>query len=272
MKIIDAFIFYNEEKMLDFRLNYYKNTVDYFVIVEATKTFSGVDKPLYFQNIKDKYSHLNIIHVIVDDMPDNITIDFSSKSPIPQSIAWHREHYQRECIKRGLQQVPNISDEDWVLIADADEIANRDKLETVKNHEWYSSPDKIGYTLEFDNYYYNLTSKLDQKCYATKLLRYGEVMKNEIQKMRFSMNIYPLLIEFGWHLSYFFTPDMIKNKIEAFSHQEYNDEKYTNKDHVEDCIKNGKSLFHLDSTRTEKITHIPIEENKNLPQELHLLF
>ncbi len=51
MKLIDAFIFYNEEKMLDYRLNYYKDIIDYFIIVEATKTFSGLDKPLYFNRI-----------------------------------------------------------------------------------------------------------------------------------------------------------------------------------------------------------------------------
>jgi beta-1,4-mannosyl-glycoprotein beta-1,4-N-acetylglucosaminyltransferase len=273
MKIIDAFIFYNEEKMLNFRLNYYKDTVDYFVIVESTKTFSGVSKPLYFNNIKDKYSHFNnIIHYIVDDMPDNITIDFKSSNPIPQSIAWQREYHQRECIKKALKLIPDINDEDWILIADADEVANKDKLLTVKNStEWYSSPDKIGYTLEFDNYYYNLTSKLDQKCYATKLLRYSEVKNNEIQRMRFSSNIYPLLIEFGWHFSYFFTPEMIKNKIQAFSHQEYNDEKYINKTHIEDCIKSGKSIFYLDSTRREIITHIPVESNPNLPSNYELL-
>jgi hypothetical protein len=38
MKIIDTFLFYNEEKLLDFRLNYYKGFVDYFIVVEATKT------------------------------------------------------------------------------------------------------------------------------------------------------------------------------------------------------------------------------------------
>ena len=65
MKIIDAFIFYNEEKMLDFRLKYYSNIVDYFVIVESTITFSGVHKPLYFEKLKEKYAHLNIIHYVV---------------------------------------------------------------------------------------------------------------------------------------------------------------------------------------------------------------
>ena len=65
--------------------------------------------------------------------------------------------------------------------------------------------------------------------------------------------------------------EQIKNKINAFSHQEFNNETFTNKEHIEDCIKNGKSLFHPDPTRTEKIYHIPLELNKNLPQDYHLL-
>jgi beta-1,4-mannosyl-glycoprotein beta-1,4-N-acetylglucosaminyltransferase len=257
MKLIDAFIFYNEEKMLNYRLNYYKNIVDYFIIVEATKTFSGLDKPLYFNRIKDKYKDFNIIHYIVDEFPPNLD-------------AWGREHYQRECIHKALLKVPDLKDEDWIHIADVDEISNRDKLETVLIDNYYNNHERVGYTLHFDNYYYNLTSKLDVPCFVTKLIRYGELKDKVIKDVRFSTN-YPLLYQFGWHLSYFFTPDLIKSKIQAFAHQEYNSDDFTNKEHVEDCIKSGKSLFHKDPTRTEKIYHIPLELNDNLPQDYHLL-
>lgn len=251
MKIIDAFIFYNEEKMLDFRLNYYAKTVDYFVIVESTKTFSGEDKPLYFDKIKNKYSNFNIIHYIVDKMPTE--------------GAWEREHYQRECINEGLKLIPDIQDEDWVLIADVDEIANRHKLHIVQTNNYYNSSDKKGYTLEFDNYYYNFNCKLDQKCYATKLLRYSEIKDKEIKNLRFSLK-YPLLIEFGWHLSYFLSPELIQKKIASFSHQEYNNEKFNNLEHINDCINTSKIIFHLDPNFKAQINYIPIEENKNLPE------
>ena len=39
--IVDSFIFYNELDMLEFRLTELNDVVDYFVIVEATHTFSG---------------------------------------------------------------------------------------------------------------------------------------------------------------------------------------------------------------------------------------
>jgi beta-1,4-mannosyl-glycoprotein beta-1,4-N-acetylglucosaminyltransferase len=184
--------------------------------------------------------------------------------------AWDREHYQRECIHKALLKVPKLRNDDWVHIADVDEISNRDKLETILSDVYYNHPDRIGYTLHFDNYYYNLTSKMDQPCLATKLIRYGELKNKVIKDVRFSTS-YPLLYQFGYHLSYFFSPEGIKNKIQAFSHQEYNKDEFTSKEHIEDCIKNGKSLFHLDPERTERIYHIPLELNDNLPQDYHLL-
>lgn len=262
MKIIDTILFYNEEKMLNFRLNYYKNIVDYFVIVEATKTFSGIDKPLYFDSIKHLYSDFNIIHIIVDDMP------ISTSNSI--SVNWQREYYQRNYIKEALKQVPNIQDDDWIIIADVDEFPNKNKLETIKLNEYYSSSDKIGYTLEFDMYYYNLTTRLNTKWYKSKLLRYHVVKTNDLNILR-DVTYYPLLIQFGWHFSYFFSPEMIKEKIQAFSHQEFNQDKFTNKDHLEDCIKNKKSLFYLDSSRTEQLEYIPIELNDNLPENYYQL-
>ena len=248
MKLIDAFIFYNEEKMLDFRLDYYKDIVDYFVIVEARQTFSGKEKKLHFEEIKEKYSHLPIIHYVIDTFPDS-------------ENAWSREHYQRQCIKNGLELIPDLEDNDWVLISDVDEIADRNKLCMFK----YPNDQSKGYILEFDMYYYNLTCKMEKKWYSVKICRYSEIKEIPIQNIRFSFRYY-MIPQFGWHFSYFFTPEMIKNKIEGFSHQEYNNENYTNKEYIEDCIQNGKDLFHLDSSRNEKIIRVPIHENTYLPE------
>ena len=48
-KVIDAFAFYNEVDMLEYRLETLYDYVDKFVIVEATMTHSGLDKPLNFE-------------------------------------------------------------------------------------------------------------------------------------------------------------------------------------------------------------------------------
>ena len=70
--IVDAFIFYNELKMLEYRLNILYEKIDYFILVESTKTHKGSPKKLYFNDNKDNFHNYldKIIHIIVDDMPD----------------------------------------------------------------------------------------------------------------------------------------------------------------------------------------------------------
>ncbi len=71
----DVFRFFNELDLLELRLNILDAHVDYFVLVEATKTFSGLDKPLYYQENKERFAKWNhkIIHHI-------ITLSLSSKT------------------------------------------------------------------------------------------------------------------------------------------------------------------------------------------------
>jgi len=48
MKIYDCFMFFDEEMLLDLRLNIMDKYVDKFVIAEATYTHSGSAKKLIF--------------------------------------------------------------------------------------------------------------------------------------------------------------------------------------------------------------------------------
>ena len=57
MKLFDCFTYFNEEKMLEFRLEYLNSFVDYFVICESAFTFSGKPKDFTAQNVIDKMPH-----------------------------------------------------------------------------------------------------------------------------------------------------------------------------------------------------------------------
>ena len=101
-KIIDCFIFYNELDMLTYRLNILNDIVDYFVLVEATHTFIGKEKPLFYQDNKhlfEKFNH-KIIHVIVDDFPHKYP-DIN----IGKNEQWRNEIFQRNCISRGIDKL-----------------------------------------------------------------------------------------------------------------------------------------------------------------------
>ena len=66
--IYDCFQFFNELDMLKIRLNVMSPIVDKFVISEATETFSGLKKPLYYEENKEMFAEFadKIIHVVVD--------------------------------------------------------------------------------------------------------------------------------------------------------------------------------------------------------------
>ena len=46
--IIDAFTFFNEKELVQLRIKYLNDLVDYFVIVEANTTHAGKKKKLEF--------------------------------------------------------------------------------------------------------------------------------------------------------------------------------------------------------------------------------
>lgn len=73
MKIIDCFPFFNEFELLEIRLKELWDTVDYFVIAEANITQSGIPKPYYLLDNWERFRPYaeKIIHVMVDDMPNN---------------------------------------------------------------------------------------------------------------------------------------------------------------------------------------------------------
>ena len=54
-KLIDAFIFFNEVEFLKFRLEYLNEIVDYFIIAESNKTFTGKDKELIIPKIINSF-------------------------------------------------------------------------------------------------------------------------------------------------------------------------------------------------------------------------
>lgn len=123
-QIYDCFTFFNETELLKVRLEELYDSVDHFVLVEATHTFCGESKPLYFAENRAQFKQYEdkIIHVVVDDFPPS-TID-------PCQDRWTREEFQRNAMLRGLTQCdPN----DIILIGDLDEIPNQSAICKIRS-------------------------------------------------------------------------------------------------------------------------------------------
>ena len=89
MKIYDCFSYWDEDLLLDLRLNALNNFIDYFVIVEGNKTWQNNFKKLRFDINKFSKFKDKIIYIPVEDMPDG-------------DNPYIRENFQRNCISRGL--------------------------------------------------------------------------------------------------------------------------------------------------------------------------
>lgn len=146
--IVDCFIFYNEIKLLQYRLETLYKHVDHFIIVESTLTFAGNKKESYFLNNKHLFEKFldKIIHVLVNDTP--VCHD-----------AWGRERFQRNCISRGLDKIVNLKESDVLIISDCDEIPNVDILKDVHTYVNNKSPIK---SLQQDLYYYSVNCQMGQ--------------------------------------------------------------------------------------------------------------
>ena len=136
MKIYDCFMFFDEEMLLDLRLNIMDKYVDKFVITEASYMHSGKPKKLLFNINKFSKFKDKIIYIIVKDPPPNlIKISDHEKKNVKDlkkiQNAYKREIYQIERTQDGLMDAnPN----DVIIVSDLDEIPNLEKVDfsTVK--------------------------------------------------------------------------------------------------------------------------------------------
>lgn len=279
-KVIDSFMFFNESKLLKMRLKELNPIVDYFIIVEATITFAGQHKPLYYQLNSDQFKeyHHKIIHVVVDDLSLN------------EENAWNRERFQRSCISRGLKKI-NIEHEklnmdDIIMICDLDEIPDITIIKKYKEND-YMEYNRI-YGFYQDMYYYHLNCKSQLPLYSISFVRYDTLMNGIISNEN-GKNIImtPENIRMvgktvayekcGWHLSYFNTIENIIHKIQSFSHQEFNTATYKNPKQIKQDIKNCKDIFKRDDPLLckghidPKFRFTSIITNKYLPNNYRML-
>jgi beta-1,4-mannosyl-glycoprotein beta-1,4-N-acetylglucosaminyltransferase len=247
-KLVECFMFNDELKMLDFKLKEIGEYVDHFVLVETKYNWLGDEKKIYFEENKQlfkDYLH-KIQHVIIDEYPEDC------------DDVWAREAYQRNAIQNGLDEL-NLDDDDVVVIEDCDEIFDINAVNRFRNQSKYDVMKLIQ-----DLYFYNLENRFPTKFPLARIAKYKKVKEIGPQNMRASE--FPILEKGGWHFSYFFNIDRISHKIKTYAHQEFNEDKYTNLEHIKKCIEEGNYLF--DDT---KLDFIKIEDNNYLPKNYLLL-
>jgi len=219
MKIYDCFPFFNELDLLEIRLNTLNDVVDYFVISECTHTFTGKPKELHFQNNVARFEKFQnkILYNIVNDSPES----YSTGA---------REIFQKNAITRSLTGCKN---DDVILISDIDEIPNPDRIPEVSKQVTQNSL----HVLKQNFYYYYLNNLIEEDYFGTKkwngtrvcsywLFKHANVnnIRNPHQIGMTPIEIY----EGGWHFSFLGGKEKILEKLDAYAHQEYNNEEIRN--------------------------------------------
>ena len=130
MNIYDCFMYFDEDLMLDLRLNILDKYVKKFVITESTFLHSGKEKKLNFDYNNFKKYKDKITYIVIDKPPagikpiepnDNDII--KNKKILDNSLK--RENNQRNRLIEGLA---DANDNDLILSSDLDEIHNLDKF------------------------------------------------------------------------------------------------------------------------------------------------
>ena len=98
--VYDCFQFFNELDILKLRMHVLDDIVDKFVVSEATVTFSGDKKPLYFQENREMFAAFEhkIIHKVVDDTPMDVSAflrDSHQKCAVARGGRRHRDLFRR---------------------------------------------------------------------------------------------------------------------------------------------------------------------------------
>jgi hypothetical protein len=126
--IVDSFMFSNEFDILLVRLRELAQVVDYFVLVEANISLSGLPKQALFAQNAHLFSEFapQLVRVQLDEV-DYIA---ATAAAHPSKVNWAWEEHSRAAIVRGLKRVEHLihrklASSDIVIVSDVDEVPSR---------------------------------------------------------------------------------------------------------------------------------------------------
>jgi len=280
MKIFDCFMYYNEDHILDLRLNYLNNFIDHFVIVESIYNHKGEKKGLNFdmknyQKFKEK-----IIYIVVDKLPNTFKINDNDNENIKNKKyilnGYKRDHFQRNHINEGIKMA---NEDDLILISDLDEIPNLENLSfsKIKNklilfkqimcyykfNLYLKSYNWVGTRACKKKYFISPNWLRDIKDKAYPIWRIDTLFsKKKYTNIQFVDNG-------GWHFSYISSAAGIENKLKSYTHHREFELSSLNVKKIEDMMKNKESVYNLGvdqrTNQFEKGQKLDILETNKLP-------
>ena len=251
-------MYFNEDLLLEVRLNTLNEYVDKFIIVEATRTHSGKEKKLNFNINNFSKFKKKIKYIIVEDIPLN---------PGSYKKDWADDHirdqYQRNAISRGYK---DCDDEDLIMISDLDEIPNPKKIKEFLVKNKYACFVQKNFHLKVNLLNTSIEEWIGTKICQKKYLKSPQWLRNIKAKKRPFWKFYKpkqpqLIFDGGWHFNNCLkTPLDLSMKIKGGAHQEENKEEFTNLEKIKEKLIKNIDLFE------RKFSYKKVELDESFPK------
>ena len=231
--------------MMSIRFNILNSFVDKFIVCESRYSHSGKEKKINF-NIKDYPEFQNkIIHLIVDNEPNNLIMGNNLSQGEKRLNSIIRIKHQRNYIMKALKE---FSPEDFIIYSDNDEIPNLEKFDLKNSNKKFIIFNqqifyyKLNLTIPSLNWYGSKACKLKD----LKKIDYLSATKNkEYSILRLDAHFSDIkqqsvesIGDGGWHFSNLKTIDELEKKyLNDENHSEYEAQGYTS-ERIKNNIKN----------------------------------
>ena len=283
MKIYDCFMYFDEEVVLDLRLNALNKFIDYFVIVESIFTHKGEQRELNFNYKKFEKFKDKIIYLVYDKQPKDLLSIKDQKTDHGGYImnALLRENGQRNFILEGLK---SAKEDDLILISDVDEIPNLENINLKEYNEKIIQFRQDMFHYKFNLKLPNFTWTGTKGCKKKNLIN-PQWLRNIKDKKYpffridtiFSKTKY-ISIKFinngGWHFSNIKSAEEIKYKLKSYLHHREFDINPLETQEIENIIEKKQAIYDLNVDKRiskfgngSKLENYPINK---LPQYLQL--
>lgn len=239
--IVDAFVFGGELDLLELRLSLLESSVDYFLVVEGNRTFSGEEKRYLLEDHRGRFRPWasQIAYVKVDDLP----------APLP--TRWIPEVWQRNCVLRGIAEIGSREPDDVVLVSDVDEVPFPAALEEARQL-LTAGAGSVSLELETSCFRGNLVNDA-ARIFVTKAYR-GDQLTNPHHQRYFETA--PVTVRSaGRHLSSLLGPKELQAKLASFAHAERDNARDAGLRHLERCEN-----YAVDMLGQALLRQIPAEE------------
>jgi beta-1,4-mannosyl-glycoprotein beta-1,4-N-acetylglucosaminyltransferase len=248
-RIYDCFCFFNEDLLLELRLETLWDVVDVFVISEACFTHAGNQrethfKPERFARYLSKIRYLKL-----------------EQKPAGENDFWRNENAIRNHLAQGLGDAQSS---DWIIVSDLDEIPRPEKIKDFNPKQI-----RADFVQNYYSYYLNNQwigdensphSQRSPYWYGSKITTYEHFVhffqSNATQVRNYKSSgwtrpikrwwyrelVFQKIADGGWHFTWMFSPEDIIKKIESTAHQEFNLPCYKDKNYIIETIRSGKDI------------------------------